>query len=411
LGDKILIKNQKYILITVKEASEIVLNNVQDFGIEEVSLEQSINRVLKENLYAERDFPPFTRVSMDGIAIQFETFEKGQRIFLIEGLQAAGSPQKTLENKANCLEVMTGAVLPNNTDTVIRYEDVEIKNGKARINIDDVRLTQNAHQKGSDRKAGDILVKSGKIISPAEIGVAATIGKTHLKVAKTPKVVIISTGDELVEISENPLPHQIRKSNVHNLWATFLRWGIYAEKKHLNDEKEEIRKGLKDCLENFDVIVMSGGVSKGKFDFIPEILEELKVQKLFHRVRQRPGKPFWFGRSPNETIVFAFPGNPASTFMCANRYFRPWLRSSLGLESFEYQYAVLEQNFEFKPDLTYFLQVKITYQKDGRISAKPIMGKGSGDLANLADADGFMELPKGQNSFKKGDAYPVIIYR
>ena len=397
-------------MITVKEASEIVLNNIQDFGTEEVSLEHSVNRILKENLTADRDFPPFNRVSMDGIAIQFESYQNGHGIFEIEGLQAAGSPQKTLKNKANCLEAMTGAVLPKNTDTVIRYEDTEIENGQAKITIEEIRFKQNAHQKVTDRKAGDILVKSGNIISPAEIGVAATIGKTHLKVAKLPKVVIISTGDELVEVSEKPLPHQIRKSNVHNLWATFLRWGIQAEKRHLNDEKEEIRKGLKECLKNFDVIVMSGGVSKGKFDFIPEILEELGVQKLFHRVRQRPGKPFWFGRS-DEATVFAFPGNPASTFMCANRYFRPWLRASLGLDSFEYQYAVLEEDFEFKPDLTYFLQVKISYQKDGQISAKPIAGRGSGDLANLADADGFMELPRGQNLFKKGDAHPVIIYR
>jgi molybdopterin molybdotransferase len=397
-------------LITVKEASEIVLKNIGDFGIEEVPLEKSVNRILKEDLHAERDFPPFTRVSMDGIAIQFECFQNGQRGFEIEGLQAAGSPQKKLQEKENCLEVMTGAVLPENTDTVIRYEDVEIEKGKAKIVIDEVRNTQNAHRKGSDRKAGDILVKAGNIISPAEIGVAATIGKTHLKVAKLPKVVIISTGDELVEIFEKPLPHQIRKSNVHNLWATFLRWGIHAEKKHLNDEKEEIRKGLNDSLENFDVIVMSGGVSKGKFDFIPEILEELGVQKLFHRVRQRPGKPFWFGRS-NRATVFAFPGNPASTFMCANRYFRPWLRTSLGLKPFDYQYAILEENFEFKPDLTYFLQVKISYHQNGQISAKPIAGRGSGDLANLADADGFMELPRGKILFKKGDAYPVIVYR
>ena len=397
-------------MISVQEASEIVLKNTSDFGVEEVPLTDSVNRILKEDLTADRDFPPFTRVSMDGITIKYESFQNGQRIFEIEGLQAAGSPQKTLKNNGNCLEVMTGAVLPENADTVIRYEDTEIENGKARITIDEIRSKQNAHQKGSDRKQGDVLVKSGNIISPAEIGVAATIGKTHLKVAKLPKVVIISTGDELVEISEKPLPYQIRKSNVYNLWASFFKWGIQAERRHLNDEKEEIRKGLKECLEDFDVIVMSGGVSKGKFDFIPEILEELGVQKLFHRVKQRPGKPFWFGRS-NSSTVFAFPGNPASTFMCANRYFRPWLRASLGLEPFEYQYTILEEDFEFKPDLTYFLQVKITYQKDGQISAKPIAGRGSGDLANLADTDGFMELPRGQNLFKKGDAFPVIIYR
>ncbi len=398
-------------MLSVKDATDIVLKNTIDFGIESIPFHKSGGRILKEDLAADRDFPPFTRVSMDGIAIQFQNFEKGQRHFEIEGLQAAGAPQMRLNNSKKCLEVMTGAVLPENADTVIRYEDVEIKNGIATITIEDIRASQNAHQKGTDRKAGDVIVPSGSTISPAEIGVAASIGKTHLKVAKLPKVVIISTGDELVEVSETPLPHQIRKSNVHNLWAAFFKLGIEADRQHLNDQKQEIRKGLKDCLEHYDAIVMSGGVSKGKFDFIPEILEELGVEKLFHRVQQRPGKPFWFGRSTNNTLVFAFPGNPVSTFMCANRYFKPWLRASLGLEPFDYQYAKLEENFEFKPTLTYFLQVKIDYQKNGTICAHPIAGRGSGDLANLVDADGFLELPSNQTVFKKGDVFPLIIYR
>lgn len=398
-------------MITIQEATQTVLQNTIDFGVESIPFHQAVGRVLKENLIADRDFPPFTRVSMDGIAIQYQHFEKGQRNFPIEGLQAAGAPQMTLAQSNNCLEVMTGAVLPKHTDTVIRYEDVELKDGIASITIEDVRAHQNAHGQGIDRKKGAIIVEPNCIISSAEIGVAATVGKTHLQVAKMPKVVIISTGDELVEVSKTPLPHQIRKSNVHNLWAAFLGWGIEADRRHLNDVKDDIREGLADCIEKYDAIVMSGGVSKGKLDFIPEILDELGVKKLFHRVQQRPGKPFWFGRAPNNALVFAFPGNPVSTFMCANRYFKPWLRASLGLEAFDYQYAALAEDFEFKPNLTYFLQVKLDYQKDGILVAKSVSGKGSGDLANLVDADGFLELPQRQTVFKKGEVFPLIVYR
>jgi len=398
-------------VITVKEATNIVLENARDFGTEEVALEASVGRILKEPLIADRDFPPFTRVSMDGIAIQYEVFEKGRRVFDIEGIQPAGAPPKALKHPENCLEVMTGAVLPDHTDTVIRYEDVEISGGKARILIEDIRAGQNAHRRASDRQKGDLLVRPNRLISPAEIGVAATVGKTTLKVAVRPRTVIISTGDELVDVRDTPLPHQIRRSNAHMLSAALRRDGISADHLHMNDDRSEIRDGLRKCLNSYDVLLMSGGVSKGKFDFIPEILEELRVEKLFHKVRQRPGKPFWFGRSEGGALVFAFPGNPASTFMCATRYFRPWLRAGFGLAPFEEKYAVLEEDFEFAPALTYFLQAVVSCGNDGRLTARPVAGRGSGDLANLADVDGFLELPENQSRFEKGTAFRLFSFR
>ncbi len=398
-------------MITVEQATKIVLENTAEFGEEMVSLAQSPGRVLCETLFADKDFPPFNRVSMDGIAIRFEAFETGRRIFPIEGIQAAGAPQKSLQNPGNCLEVMTGAVLPENTDSVIRYEDIEIQNGQASIAIDGVRYRQNIHLQGTDCKKGALLVAPPCKISAAEIGVAATIGKTHLQVARRPKTVIISTGDELVEVSETPLPHQIRKSNVYQIQAALQQWGLPADTLHLNDDKVEIQSKLSDCLEQYDVLLLSGAVSKGKFDYVPEVLETLGVTQLFHKVEQRPGKPFWFGKAEKRAFVFAFPGNPVSSFMCTHRYFRPWWRASSGLAPFERLYAVLASDFEFKPKLTYFLQVRITHQKDGTSLARPVKGKGSGDLANMLKADGFVELPQGRTNFKKGDVFPLILYR
>ena len=266
-------------LISSNKALEIILDNTKDFGIEEIPFLDSLGRVLKEEIIADRDFPPFNRVSMDGIAINYSSFEENQREFSIEGIQAAGSEQLVLKNAGNCLEVMTGAVLPTNTDTVIRYEDLSIKNGKATINIDNVVGSQNVHQKGKDRKKNDILIRKNTLISSAEIGVFATVGKSEVKVAKQPEVMIISTGDELVDINENPLPHQIRKSNVYNLVSSLEKLNIQAKTDHIQDDKEKLKKKIAEYLSKYDVLLFSGAVSKGKFDYLPEGFRRLRCRK------------------------------------------------------------------------------------------------------------------------------------
>lgn len=397
-------------LISVAEASEMVLSQLIQLENEAVPLEQAIGRVLREDLFADRDFPPFHRVTMDGIAIQHATFAQGTSNFPIQEIQAAGAPQGTLHNASDCMEVMTGAILPKGTDTVIRYEDLEIQDGKASIVVEKVRAQQNVHRQGSDREAGTLIVKAGHRISPAEIGVAATVGKTELQVARLPKVVIITTGDELVEVGEQPLPHQIRSSNIYKIKSTLARWGLPAVALHLVDNKASMQASLQECLQEFEILILSGGVSKGKFDFVPEVLDNLGVNKYFHKVAQRPGKPFWFGGT-EKNRVFALPGNPVSSFMCLQRYFMPWLRASMNLPATTSALAVLNKTFTFKPDLTYFLQVKTHFDSNGRLLAQPVEGNGSGDLANLVDADAFLELPRGQEVFEEGAVYPIWFYR
>jgi len=401
-------------MISAEEALKIILKNTQDFGVEEIPFLESVGRTLKEDILADRDFPPFNRVSMDGIAINQEYFKEGIRDFKIEGVQAAGAEQKTMKVASNCMEVMTGAVLPENTDTVIRYEDIVNENGIATIQIDSITGNQNVHQKGKDRSQGDLLIPKNRIITAAEIGVIATVGKATVKVAKTPKVMIVSTGDELVEVNEIPLAHQIRRSNAFTLVSLLERLNIQAETSHITDDKELLKQKISGYLNEYDVLLFSGAVSKGKFDFLPEILEELKVQKLFHRVAQRPGKPFWFGRLVSEEtrrdkIVFAFPGNPISTYVNCLVYFYPWFAKSAGFELKE-ETVILGKDVSFKPQLTYFLQVRIDV-KFGHLVAFPIKGNGSGDLASLVEADGFIQLPKEQIEFKKGETFSFIRYR
>jgi molybdopterin molybdotransferase len=399
-------------MVSVKEVDQIIHASLIDFGTERIPLAQAIGRVLKEEIKADRDFPPFDRVMMDGIGIRYEDWQRGTKDFHVEGLVAAGSERQTLSAADHCLEVMTGAVMPDGADTVVKYEEVTITDGLASINIaHQIKPGQHIHKQGTDRLQDDVLIPSNRQLTSADVAILATVGKTEVVVSRAPKVAVIATGDELVDIDQEPLPHQIRKSNVYAILTDLQAKGFVAEAFHFVDDKDELRRGLKGIIEAFDVIVMSGGVSKGKFDYIPNILEELGVEKKFHFVRQRPGKPFWFGRYKNGNgVVFALPGNPVSTFVGLYRYVIPFLYRSAGLEPVVVQ-AQLEEDFRFEPDLTYFLQVKLRFNEQGVLLARPVPGLGSGDLANLLEADGLLELPTGQTEYKFGEVFRCYRYR
>ena len=397
-------------MISVKKALDIIKESKREFGSEEIALENSVGQVLAEDWKADRYFPPYDRVTMDGIAILYDQFENGQRKFPIEAIVAAGSPQAELKNSINCLEVMTGAVMPRGVDTVIRYEDISTQDGVASILVDQLRSGQNVHGQGTDKQSGEILVLSGIVISAAEIGIAASIGKHRVQVYRAPKTLVVSTGDELVDIHETPLAHQIRKSNVHRISTTLNEWKIPVDMAHLTDSKESIRRDLTKAILEYELIIMSGGVSKGKFDFLPEVLEELGVTKKFHRLAQRPGKPLWFGQK-DQCTLFGLPGNPNSSFLCTHKYVRYWLDHSMGMENRKEAFAVLTENVEFRPELRFFLQVKLESSMDGQLLAHPKRGNGSGDFSNLSQADAFMELPESKSVFSAGEVYPILAFR
>ncbi len=398
-------------MISVAEALEIVTKKARDFGTTTIPLSEGIGRVLREDISADRDMPPYDRVTMDGIAIQFSEYEKGLRTYKIAGVAAAGAAQITLTASGQCLEVMTGAIMPQGLDTVIPYEEIEILDDHATVNDKPLTRQQNIHFKGFDRKAGDVVIKCGKVLSSTEIGVCATVGKSKVEVSRLPKTIIISTGDELVEIDEQPLAHQIRKSNIYRLKTALSYYGAEVDMAHLDDEYDTIIHELRKILNDYELVILSGGVSKGKFDFLPQALEELGVEKHFHRVSQRPGKPFWFGSYQDKATVFAFPGNPVSSFMCMQRYFKTWLNQSIQIAELNAPYAVLGADVHFKPNLTYFIEVKLDFTPTGEIIAHPVRGNGSGDLANLVDSDAFIELPIGKDDYYKGEKYPILTYR
>ncbi len=398
------------VFIPYEKALEILETHKGDFPVEERPLDTCIGSYLAEDLVADRDFPPFDRVTMDGIAISYRTFQDGRRDYPIEKTAAAGAPQATLQDAKNCIEVMTGAIMPKGVDTVIRYEDLHIENDTATIVLDELRHKQNVHFKGMDIAKNTIIVLKGKQLSSAEINIAAAVGKATLKVRQLPKVVIFSTGDELIEVQETPELHQIRRSNVYGIQATLKEWGILADMHHLADNKSEMLNVISKALSIYDLFVFTGGVSKGKFDYLPEVLEELQVTKHFHKIQQRPGKPFWFGSNAGGKRIFALPGNPVSSFVCVYMYLRFWLLVSLEIEQ-ETLYVRLKNDVHFQPNLVYFLEAVLESSSDGGLLATAIKGNGSGDFANLVKTDGFLILPQNKSQFFANEAYPFVPYR
>ena len=302
------IGNNLFLMISFEEAFQKVMDNTQNYGDEKVNLDECLGRILAESVMADRDFPPFDRATKDGIAIRFDALKSAEQEFKVAGIAQAGSPQLTLKDDECCIEVMTGAMVPKNADTVVMYEHTERKGDVFTIRKT-INKGQDIHYQASDMALNEVMIQPCTEITPAEIGVLASVGKSEILVKKMPKVAVVSTGNELVDVHETPEPYQIRKSNSHTLVALLDKELNKANLFHLADEPNAIKDTLEKLLAQFDVLLLSGGVSKGKYDFLPEVFDSLSVEKLFHKVLQRPGKPFWFGKHHgHKTIIFSFPG-------------------------------------------------------------------------------------------------------
>ena len=380
---------------TVAAADQILAEHPLILTTESVPFDKALSRILAETIVADRDFPPFDRVAMDGIAINFDALADGKTAFTVLGTQRAGEPAQPLPDPVACLEVMTGAMLPTGANTVIRYEDIMITNGTATlVDPTNVQQGQHVHKQGTDRQPLDVLLSAGVQLRPVELAVVASVGQTSVSVRRRPRVAVISTGDELVDIDKTPLPHQIRQSNAYLLQAALHDLGLDATVHQFPDDMNAITLGISGLLASHEVLISTGGVSAGKADFIPDVLTGLGIRCHFHKIEQRPGKPLWFGSSAgNDRVVFALPGNPVSTTMCFYRYVRPYLQRVMGAPADPPLFVQLAQPVTFKPELTYFTPARIEASADGQLLAHPLPGSGSADFTNLTAADAFVELP------------------
>jgi molybdopterin molybdotransferase len=383
-------------MISAEKAHQLIEQHAILLPVEKIPFDQSLGRISAEPILADRDLPPFNRVTMDGIALNTAHFDFSNLQGKIEALRAAGEPQYTLQDPSKVVEIMTGSPLPINTDAVVMYEQLT-KVGDTIQLKQQVKPNQNIHPQGKDAKKGQVLLDEGRVIGPAELGLLAAVGKTQLEVVRWPKIALLATGNELVAPHERPGAQQIRVSNVYSLQAALKQLGIPSTVHQLQDDAEQLKKNLKQLLESHDVLISSGGVSKGRFDFLPGILPELGIQKVFHRVAQKPGKPLWFGaNAQGSKVVFALPGNPASTFANFLLYVVPWLRTSLGLKA-QNKLMTLGEPLDNPTDLTRYLRVYLK-TTNGRELAFLRQDNGSGDLVSLAQADGLISLSPGQSA-------------
>ena len=365
-------------------------------------LSECIGQTLRQDVYPERDNPPFDRVCMDGIAVRSEVAGKGVRHFAIEAVQAAGAPALTLVGTEGAIEVMTGAMLPHGADCVIPLEEYDVAGSivslKDKVSAEPYR---NVQRRGSDSRPGVPMLRAGTRLGAPEIAVVASAGLARVSVSRQPSFMVISTGDELIEPGQPIADHQIRRSNAYAVVAALREHGFgKIGDDHIPDSETILQDRLGRHLAEKDVLILSGGVSKGRFDFVPKVLKSLGIDEVFHQVAQRPGMPMWFGVGPRGQAVFGLPGNPVATLICLIRYVVPAMSAMMATRVDPPEPIALASPIKRGRPTASFVPVSIQYDAQGVPSALPRILSGSGDFLALAGTHGFIELPP------RADAHP-----
>lgn len=386
-------------MLSVSEATHLVQQYLPDWGSEQLNLNNCITGRLAETITTDRAYPPIDRVMMDGIALSFDTYNQGQRSFSIAGTAFPGAPPLQLDDPLTCLEVMTGAPLPIGCDLVIPYEYIHINGGIASIHTDqEWSVFAHIHRRGSDLSAHREVLKAGTVLQPPHWGILASLGHTQIEVTRSPRTLIIGTGDELIDPQAIPEPYQLRRSNIYALRSALQKYGYSTvEVISLGDDYQELKEHYQKAVPTYEQLIYTGGISKGKRDFLPAVWSEMGVTCYVQGVRQKPGKPLYFGVDQrHKTAIFGLPGNPVSSLICLYRYILPiapfWVK--------------LMAPVNFLPPLTYFLPVKISSRATAEIWAEPRPVNNSGDFLGLADSDGFVELPSDRSEFWAGEWFP-----
>ncbi len=382
-------------LITPHAAQQAIEARVSRLPIESRGLELCLGQTLGEDVYAERDNPPFDRVCMDGIAIDSAAFAAGTRRYRIQGTQPAGAPAVTLADPGSAIEVTTGAVLPRGADAVIPLEEYAVAGDAASVRDGaSGNAFRNVARRGSDSRRDVPMLEAGIRLGAREIAVAAAAGLNRLNIARPPRIAVVSTGNELVAPGRPIADHQVRDSNAYALRAALAEHGVAdVEVEHVADDEGLIVRSLRRQLVGHDMIVLTGGVSHGKLDLVRAALAAVGVQEVLHQVAQRPGKPMWFGVGPERQAVFGLPGNPVAALTCLRRYVVPAIERALGASALPRERIALDSPAPGARRLAHFVPVRLRHDDLGRVAAVPRTPHGSGDFLALAGTDGFVELP------------------
>ena len=383
-------------MISFEDAFKIVMESAFEIDSETISFNDSSGRILDEDIVSDMDMPPFNRSAVDGYASR--RIDINNDLEVIEVI-AAGKEPLRIVTKDQCSKIMTGAIVPEDCDVVFMVEESEIlKNDKIRFTGSDPKL--NISFKGEDVKVGDIVLKKCRFIQPQDVAIMASVGHIRVKVKKKPVVGILSTGDELIDPSEFPLISQIRNSNAYQLSAQVDRaggkgmdWGIAPDKE--SDTFELIEK----AINKSDVVIITGGVSMGDFDFVPSVLSRAGVKIMFDRVNVQPGKPTTFGTHP-KALIFGLPGNPVSSFIQFEMLVRPLLNKMMGYNWLPAEYKLpMAVNYERKSSERLGL-VPVFINNDMKVV--PVDFHGSAHITALSESDGLIALKPGIRSVTKG---------
>lgn len=398
-------------LLQPQQAHQRILDTIPELPAEAVPLERAAGEVLREPVTAERDQPPFDRVTMDGIALRYDAYAAGTTRLRSLGTQAAGAAAMQVTDPSTCVEVMTGTPLPLGTDCVVPVERIireEAADGIVHLQLaDDANPVRHEfiHPQGSDYLRASTLLGPGIALGAPELAVLASSGLATVQVSRRPRIAVLPTGDELIPPGAPIEDHQIRRSNDFAISAALRARGHrHLEVEALADDPALLERAIARHLERQDALVLTGGVSMGKFDHLPKIMDKLGVERVFHKIQQRPGRPMWFGVHPGRGVcVFALPGNPVSSLVCLTRYVLPALDHAMGLPAPAPEWVQLAEAVTFKPNLYYHLPVRLTHrEQDGVALALPHPTNTSGDFASLAGSPGFVQLPAGESTFPAG---------
>jgi molybdopterin molybdotransferase len=397
-------------MISLEEALSQILNAIHPLGLEKVSLLDTLGRVIGEDILASRPIPPKNNSAMDGYALCWEdtrsaSGEKPVILEVIEDIPAGSIPRKTV-GKGQAVRIMTGAPVPEGADAVVRMEDTEKDGRQVRIFVEaakgqDIRLA------GEDVRKGEKVISRGDILRPAEIGMLAALGRSFIPVYQRPLVAILATGDELVDVDENPSPWQIISSNSYALAAQVLDCGaIPLQIGIAKDTREDLTAKFKEAL-RADLIISSGGVSVGDYDLVKDIMKEVGNRMQFWQVAMRPGKPLAFG-AMNSVPLFGLPGNPVSSMVSFEQFVRPSILKMMGYRNLFRRTvrALLKESIEKKKGTRHFIRARITFE-DGRYRVVSTGDQGSGILKSMVQANGLIVLPEETTSVKVGETVMV----
>jgi molybdopterin molybdotransferase len=398
-------------MISADEALHLVLSNIASIGVERRAIVGSLSYVLAEEIRSPRDIPGFDNSAMDGYALRCADVAGASeaqpvRLRVLENIPAGKTPTHTV-GPSEASRIMTGAPMPPGADAVVPMERTRGTGESVEI-LASCEPRACVRPRGEDVRQGDIVLRPGKMLSPADLGMLASLNRAAVDVYRRPRVAIVSTGDELVDIDQVPGPGQIVNSNAYSLYGAAAEAGGEPTILRIaRDRRDEINERLQEAL-SFDLVVTSGGVSVGQFDFVKEALDELGMQAVFHGVAQRPGRPLKFGLI-GKRPVFGLPGNPVSTLVCFYLYARPAIRKMAGRSDIFLPRLPARCAVDIKTakDLTEFVRVRFE-RRDGELYATPTGEQGSGILSSLSRADGLLIGPAKETILKAGAHATVL---